>query len=243
MISDTYNKIMAGTTNHNPASTRMVFFDNLRVLMMVVVIGHHVGQAYGPIGGWWPVQEPNQAAILDPFFMVNRSFGMSLFFMIAGFFTARSYERGGLMALVRSRLRRLGFPLLVFSLARSDEALPPCPEVENTAAGSRMENTGEQKRMPGEPDLIDLSIEITWDSGQSVCTPLSYLRPIPPALHTRYTKLSRDTRYYGSSYEPVLQTFEVELASLSNSSCSDMNKIKTVCFIFDQCAEGFIILD
>jgi hypothetical protein len=134
-------------------------------------------------------------------------------------------------------------PLLVFSLARSDEVLPPCPEVENTAAGNRMEKPGEQTRMPGEPDLIDLSIEITWETGRSVCKPLSHFRPIPPALHTRYTKLSEDTQYYGTSYEPVLQTFEVELAPLSDSSCSDVDKIKAVCFVFDQCREGLIILD
>ncbi len=50
-------------------------------------------QAYGPTGGWWPVQEPTRAAILGPFFMVNRSFGMSLFFMIAGYFTVASFEK------------------------------------------------------------------------------------------------------------------------------------------------------
>lgn len=97
-------------------SNRMAFFDNLKVLMMAMVIAHHVGQAYGPTGGWWPVQEPVRAEVLGPFFMVNRSFGMSLFFMIAGYFTALSYERSGPKAIVKSRLQRLGIPLLAFSL-------------------------------------------------------------------------------------------------------------------------------
>jgi glucan biosynthesis protein C len=97
-------------------SNRMAFFDNLRIILMVAVIAHHVGQAYGPTGGWWPVQEPVRAGILDPFFMVNRSFGMSLFFMIAGYFTALSYERSGARALVKNRLQRLGIPLLGFSI-------------------------------------------------------------------------------------------------------------------------------
>jgi fucose 4-O-acetylase-like acetyltransferase len=94
----------------------MAFFDNLKVLMMAMVIAHHVGQAYGPTGGWWPVQEPVRSELLGPFFMVNRSFGMSLFFLIAGYFTALSYERSGARAVVKSRLLRLGIPLLVFSL-------------------------------------------------------------------------------------------------------------------------------
>jgi len=116
MISEINNKIMASTTISAPIYTRMAFFDNLKVLMMVMVIVHHVGQAYGPIGAWWPIQEPTRAEILKPFFMVNRSFGMSLFFMIAGYFTALSCERSGPAGFVRNRLQRLGIPLLGFSL-------------------------------------------------------------------------------------------------------------------------------
>ena len=116
MISEINNKITASTTISAPISTRMAFFDNLKILMMVMVIVHHVGQAYGPIGAWWPIQEPTRAEVLEPFFMVNRSFGMSLFFMIAGYFTALSCERSGPAGLVRKRLQRLGIPLLGFSL-------------------------------------------------------------------------------------------------------------------------------
>jgi glucan biosynthesis protein C len=47
---------------------------------------------------------------------VNRAFGMSLFFMIAGYFAALSYDRSGPRVLVRSRLQRLGIPLLGFTL-------------------------------------------------------------------------------------------------------------------------------
>jgi len=97
------------------ASNRFAFFDNLKIVMMSVVIAHHVAQAYGPTGGWWPIQEPTRAAILGPFFMVNRSFGMSLFFMIAGYFTVMSCDRHGPAALAKSRLSRLGIPLLIFS--------------------------------------------------------------------------------------------------------------------------------
>jgi len=97
-------------------SNRLAFFDNLRVVLMAMVIAHHVGQAYGPTGGWWPVQEPTRAQILEPFFMVNRSFGMSLFFMIAGYFTVLSCDKSGPRAFVKSRLQRLGIPLLGFSL-------------------------------------------------------------------------------------------------------------------------------
>jgi glucan biosynthesis protein C len=116
MISEVDSRIMAGTATRVPIVTRMALFDNLKVLMTVMVIAHHVGQAYGPTGAWWPVQEPTRTEILGPFFMVNRSFGMSLFFMIAGYFTAYSCERRGPASLARSRWQHLGIPLLVFSL-------------------------------------------------------------------------------------------------------------------------------
>ncbi len=106
---------MTGRSNNMPNHNRMAFFDNLKVVLMTAVIAHHVGQAYGPTGGWWPIQEPTRAAVLGPFFMVNRSFGMSLFFMIAGYFTVASFEQNGPRAFVKSRLQRLGIPLLVFS--------------------------------------------------------------------------------------------------------------------------------
>lgn len=116
MISHIENKSKIGSINHRTASARVLFFDNLRVLLMVIVVIHHVGQAYGPTGGWWPVQEPTRVEILGPFFMVNRSFGMSLFFMIAGYFVAHSCKKRSPGDLLRSRLQRLGLPLLGFSL-------------------------------------------------------------------------------------------------------------------------------
>lgn len=36
---------------------RLFYFDNLRIALTVLVIAHHTGQAYGPTGGWWYVQE------------------------------------------------------------------------------------------------------------------------------------------------------------------------------------------
>lgn len=83
---------------------------------MMVMIAHHAAQPYGPTGGWWPIQETTRAAILGPFFMVNRSFGMSLFFMIAGYFAVMSCDKSAPRGFLKNRLIRLGIPLLVFAL-------------------------------------------------------------------------------------------------------------------------------
>ena len=93
---------------------RLYFLDNLRIALTILVIAHHVGQAYGPTGGSWPIQESARAAILGPFFTVNRSFFMSLFFLISGYLMVMSYDRGRPGSFLRGRLLRLGVPLVVF---------------------------------------------------------------------------------------------------------------------------------
>jgi glucans biosynthesis protein C len=98
------------------AGKRLYFLDNLRVVLVMLVIAHHVGQAYGPTGGSWPIMEAARAPILGPFFTVNRSFFMSLFFMISGYFTVMSFESGGVRRFVKTRLQRLGLPVLVWAL-------------------------------------------------------------------------------------------------------------------------------
>jgi glucan biosynthesis protein C len=92
---------------------RLYFIDNLRIGLIVLVVAHHVGQAYGPTGGWWYFTNPERAPVLGAFFTVNRSFFMSLFFMISGYFLPPSFDRKG-KGFLRDRFSRLGIPLLVF---------------------------------------------------------------------------------------------------------------------------------
>ncbi len=100
-----------------PKSDRLHFIDNLRILLCVLVIAHHAGQAYGP-GGWWYFTEPREdrARVLGMFFVVNRSFFMSLFFMVSGYFMPASLDRKGPWRFVKDRAWRLGIPLLAFFL-------------------------------------------------------------------------------------------------------------------------------
>ena len=112
----TSSAALARPLGSQPASRRMFYLDTLRVVLTVLVVLHHIGQAYGPTGGAWPVQEATRAAVLGPFFTVNRSFFMSLFFMISGFLAVGALERHGFSRFVRSRLVRLGIPVLVFGL-------------------------------------------------------------------------------------------------------------------------------
>ena len=93
---------------------RLFFIDNSRIFLILLVIAHHVGQAYGPTGGWWAYQNPERVRILGFFFTVNRSFFMSLFFMISGYFMPSSFDRKGAKGFLKDRCWRFGIPLLFF---------------------------------------------------------------------------------------------------------------------------------
>lgn len=95
---------------------RFHYLDNLKVALTGLLVAHHVGQAYGPTGGAWPIQEAERWALLGPFFTVNRSFFMSLFFLISGYLVARSYDAKPGWLFVKGRLLRLGLPIFVWAL-------------------------------------------------------------------------------------------------------------------------------
>jgi glucan biosynthesis protein C len=102
---------------HNmTTSKRLYFVDYVRVLLTLLVIGHHAGQAYGPTGGNWPITNPQSSRLLSPYFAVNPMFFMGLFFLAAGYFVPFVYDRRGAATFTRRRLIRLGIPALFFAL-------------------------------------------------------------------------------------------------------------------------------
>jgi glucans biosynthesis protein C len=92
--------------------SRLEYLDSLKVLLTILVIAHHAGQAYGPTGGRWPIFEPERAAILGPFLAVNAGFFMGLFFLISAYFLPASFDRKGASHFLLERTVRLGVPLV-----------------------------------------------------------------------------------------------------------------------------------
>ena len=84
---------------------RLLYLDNLKVCLTVLVIFHHAGQAYGDGGGW--AYTPSNPA------EVNAAFFMGLFFLISGYFVPASYDKQGASVFVQKKLIRLGIPLLI----------------------------------------------------------------------------------------------------------------------------------
>jgi peptidoglycan/LPS O-acetylase OafA/YrhL len=93
---------------------RLYYLDNLKVCLIVLVIMHHAGQAYGDGGGW--AYTPSNPAEFMPwiwhFFSTNAAFFMGLYFFISGYFVPRSFDKQGSKQFVHKKLLRLGVPLL-----------------------------------------------------------------------------------------------------------------------------------
>ena len=97
---------------------RLYYLDNLKVLLIFLVIVHHVGQAYGSTGGTWPYSYPGErVSSLGLFFLFNASFFMGLFFFISGYFFPASLDRHGPSRFIADRLIRFGVPVLFAGFA------------------------------------------------------------------------------------------------------------------------------
>ncbi|OPY79096.1 MAG: Glucans biosynthesis protein C [Syntrophorhabdus sp. PtaU1.Bin058] len=93
--------------------SRLYYLDNLKVFLIILVIMHHVGQAYGATGGGWFYSYPgDRVKPLEFFFVFNASFFMGLFFFISGYFFPQSFDRHGTGKFIKDKLVRFGIPLL-----------------------------------------------------------------------------------------------------------------------------------
>lgn len=95
---------------------RITYMDNIKVFLTCLVVAHHAAQAYGPTGGVWPVSNTEKVQALGNFFFINAAFMMGLYFFISGYFMMFSIRRKTNGQFITDRLKRLGIPLLFFTL-------------------------------------------------------------------------------------------------------------------------------
>ena len=97
----------------------MLYIDNLRILLISMVIVVHLAVTYGAVGSWYyhdPVTNLPTAIILTFISGPGMASGMGIFFLIAGYFTPGTYDRKGTKSFLFDRLVRLGIPLLIYDL-------------------------------------------------------------------------------------------------------------------------------
>ncbi len=102
----------------SPHAQRLAYIDNLRWLVIILVISMHAADTYSPLGNWYYVERPPLGIPTLLFFaawqMYLQSFFMGLLFFVAGVFTVPSIDRKGTRQFVRDRGFRLGLPVLFY---------------------------------------------------------------------------------------------------------------------------------
>lgn len=92
---------------------RFIFFDNLRYLMVLLVLIFHSGASYGSMVAFWPYHDPNPTEFVDIIMLLFDVFMMSILFFIAGYFALPSLQKKGGRGFLKDKFKRLGIPWLV----------------------------------------------------------------------------------------------------------------------------------
>jgi surface polysaccharide O-acyltransferase-like enzyme len=99
------------------AGSRLLFIDNLRIFLTILVVVFHLAITYGAEGSWFYRERPADmvtTVVLTLLIGWSQAFFMGLFFLIAGYFTPPALERKGTWGFLKDRLIRLGIPLLIY---------------------------------------------------------------------------------------------------------------------------------
>ncbi|MGA3199540.1 MAG: acyltransferase family protein [Halobacteriota archaeon] len=95
---------------------RLYYFDNIKILLIVIVVFIHAGLAYIPTAEGWSPSFPGTLPFADvlvvgTFEAVAASFAMALFFFISAYLLVGSFDRKGRQKFLRDRFVRIGIPL------------------------------------------------------------------------------------------------------------------------------------
>jgi glucans biosynthesis protein C len=119
-MADIPMRAATGTVTEARSARRLLFIDNIRWSMIILVLSMHACDTYSPFGNWYYTDRQTTGLGTKLFFGVYQSFlqafFMALLFFIAGYFSAAAYDRKGFSPFVRDRAVRLGLPTLLYML-------------------------------------------------------------------------------------------------------------------------------
>jgi len=99
---------------------RMFYCDNLRLLVIMLVVALHVAITYSGLGGWYYKENPPLGPASLLFFALFQCFLQAFFmgalFMVAGYFAAAALQAKGAPRFLKGRAVRLGIPTLFYML-------------------------------------------------------------------------------------------------------------------------------
>lgn len=104
----------------NQSGHKLLYINNLRILLITLILMLHIAITYGAEGSWYYKEHTGDvlsAVLLTMFTAVVQSFVLGFFFMISGYFTPGSYSRKGARTFLKDRFIRLGIPLVIYFFA------------------------------------------------------------------------------------------------------------------------------
>src|SRR5579871_84870 len=97
---------------------RLLFVDNLRWVMIVLVVTMHAAVTYSNMGRWYYTERAQLGMASRLFFATYQvwlqAFFMGFLFFIAGYFVPPAFDRKGPWKFLRDRAVRLGIPTLLY---------------------------------------------------------------------------------------------------------------------------------
>ncbi len=96
----------------NKKNERIFFFDNIRYLLVFLVVVFHMTCAYTNYANWWAVNDDN-SVFFDYLMRLLNLFLMPVLFFISGYFALPSLHRYGSYRFLKKKIIRLGIPWLV----------------------------------------------------------------------------------------------------------------------------------
>ena len=97
---------------HKLAHERIYFLDNIRSLMILLVVVLHSAEPYTHYRSWWAVNDQD-SVIIDKLFLTLDVFLMPILFFIAGYFTLPSLKNKSAWLFIKKKFRRLGLPFII----------------------------------------------------------------------------------------------------------------------------------
>ena len=139
--------------------------------------------------------------------------------------------------------------LLVFGIARYDEEVPE-PDVEedgetkDDSKNSPKDEDAKPEKDSGDDAPLEFDIELHLEDGATLSIPFSKIRPVPPILNVRLTRLWYEEDWTGKSWEPTLQTVEIPMELFKEAGASfDPAQVQAIRLVFNGCSEGVLIFD
>ena len=105
--------------SENKESNRLYFVDNLRIMLIILVVISHLAITYGATGGWYYFEHTKDTittVFLQFFLSICQAFTLGLFFLISAYFIPKSLNHKGAKYFIKDKLFRLGLPLFIYEL-------------------------------------------------------------------------------------------------------------------------------